>query len=70
MTTQDVAEATLHARDDGTLRGALDLFQMDACRWIRPEDVAERSELTPSLLLKLLYRHRPCERWHGFGLPH
>ena len=55
VTKQDIGEGALHAHDDGTPRGALDLLQMDACRWIRPEDVADRSELTALLLLKLLY---------------
>lgn len=68
MTKQDVGEAVLHAREDGTLRGALDLFQMDACRWIRPEDVAKRSELTPLLLLKLLFWHPPLRAMAWFRL--
>jgi serine O-acetyltransferase len=57
VTQQDLREAALDGRGDGTPLGALDLLQMDACRWIRPEEVAERSELNPLLLLKLLYRH-------------
>jgi serine O-acetyltransferase len=68
VTKQDVEEAALHARDDGTPRGALDLLQMDACRWIRPEDVAKRSELTPLLLLKLLFRHPPLRAMAWFRL--
>jgi serine O-acetyltransferase len=67
VTKQDVGKAALRARD-GTLRGALDLFQMDACRWIRPEDVAERSELTPTLVLKLLFRHPPLRAMAWFRL--
>ncbi len=68
MTKQDVAEAALHVRDDGTLRGALDLLRMDACRWIRPEEIAERSELTPLLFLKLLFRHPPLRAMAWFRL--
>jgi serine O-acetyltransferase len=68
VTKQDVGEAALHAPDDGTPSGALDLLRMDACRWIRPEDVAEGSELTPLLLLKLLYRHLPLRAMAWFRL--
>jgi serine O-acetyltransferase len=68
VTKKDLGEAALHAHDDGTPRGALDLLQMDACRWIRPEDVAERSELTPLLLLKLLYRRPPLRAMAWFRL--
>lgn len=57
MTKPNVAEIALHTYNDGTLSGALDLLWADACRWIRPEDVADRSELTPLLLVKLLHRH-------------
>jgi serine O-acetyltransferase len=68
VTTQGVAEAALHAYDDGALRGAFNLLQMDACRWIRPEDVANRSELTPLLLLILLFRHPPLRAMAWFRL--
>ena len=68
MTKQDIGLAALNACDDGTPRGALDLLQMDACRWIRPEDVAEGSELTLLLLLKLLYRHPPLRAMAWFRL--
>lgn len=68
MTKQDAVGTPLHAGDDGTVRGALDLLQMDACRWIRPEDVADRSELTPLLLLKLLFRHPPLRAMAWFRL--
>ncbi|MGY3614424.1 serine O-acetyltransferase [Bradyrhizobium sp. USDA 10063] len=68
MTKQDVIETQLHAGGDGTVRGALDLLQMDACRWVRPEDVADRSELTPLLLLKLLFRHPPLRAMAWFRL--
>ena len=68
MTMQNVGEATLHARDDGTLRGALDLFLMDACRWVRPEEVADQSELTSWLLVKLLYRHLSLRAMAWFRL--
>jgi serine O-acetyltransferase len=65
---QDVGEAPLDTRDDGTFRGALDLFRMDACRWIRPEEVAEGSELTPLLLLKVLFRHPALRAMAWFRL--
>jgi serine O-acetyltransferase len=68
VTKQDIGLAGLNARGDGTPRGALDLLQMDACRWIRPEDVAEGSELTLLLLLKLLYRHPPLRAMAWFRL--
>lgn len=68
MTKQDVVEIAVQTRDDGTLSGALDLLRMDACRWIRPEDVAERSELTPLLLLKLLHRHPSLRAMAWFRL--
>jgi serine O-acetyltransferase len=68
VTKQDIGLAWLNARGDGTPRGALDLLQMDACRWIRPEDVAEGSELTLLLLLKLLYRHPPLRAMAWFRL--
>ena len=68
MTKQDVGEAAFHAPDDGTTRGALELIQMDACRWIRPEDVADRTELTPLLLLELLYRHPALRAMAWFRL--
>jgi serine O-acetyltransferase len=68
VTTQNDAEARRDARDDGTFRGALDLFLMDACRWIRPEEVAEPSELTSWLLPKLLYRHLSLRAMAWFRL--
>ncbi|WP_247403878.1 MULTISPECIES: hypothetical protein [unclassified Bradyrhizobium] len=54
--------------DDAAPRVALELLLMDACRWIRPEDVADRRELTPPLLLKLLYRHPALRAMAWFRL--
>jgi serine O-acetyltransferase len=47
--------------DDGTLAGALNLFAMDACRWVRPEEVADRSEVNTWVVARLLY-HYPSLR--------
>lgn len=47
----------------------LDLFLMDACRWVRPQEVAARSELTWRRLLWLLYSHLALRAmaWVRFG---
>lgn len=42
-----------------TCREAFALFQMDAARWVRPEEVAELSELSIFRIASLLYRHLP-----------
>ena len=68
VTQQDDGKGSHYAHDDGTPRGAFDLLQMDACRWIRPEDVADRSELTFVLLLRLLYRRPPLRAMAWFRL--
>jgi len=68
VTMQNDGEATSHAPDDGTIRGTVDLVLMDACRWIRPEEVAERSELTFWSLPKLLYRHLSLRAMAWFRL--
>lgn len=68
MTKRDVAETAIHAPEDGALRGAFELLQMDACRWIRPEDVAPIGELSLLLLLKLLFRHPPLRAMAWFRL--
>jgi len=54
--------------DDGTLAGAMDLLTMDACRWVRPEEVADRSEVNPLVFAKLLYRHPPLRAMAWFRL--
>lgn len=56
------------AHDDGTLKGALDLLAMDACRWVRPEEVADRSEVPPLTIAKMLYRHPPLRAMAWFRL--
>jgi serine O-acetyltransferase len=47
----------------------LELFLMDACRWIRPQMVAARSELTWRTLLWLMYTHLSLRAmaWVRFG---
>jgi serine O-acetyltransferase len=49
--------------------GELYKFLMDAARWVRPEEVAEISELTPTLVAKLLYRYLPLRAmaWYRFA---
>ncbi|BCH35517.1 serine acetyltransferase [Mesorhizobium sp. L-8-10] len=54
--------------DDGTLAGAMDLLTMDACRWLRPEEVADRSEVSPLVIAKLLYRHPSLRAMAWFRL--
>ena len=43
-------------------------FVMDAARWVRPEDVADPSEVNPAVALKLLYRHPPLRAMAWFRL--
>lgn len=57
-----------HALDDGTLAGALNLISMDACRWVRPEEVADRSEVNVLMIAKLLYRYLPLRAMAWFRL--
>lgn len=38
-------------------RSAWDRFVDDAARWVRPEEVADRSEVTLSSMVKMLFRH-------------
>ncbi|MEQ1955496.1 hypothetical protein [Mesorhizobium sp. CN2-181] len=54
--------------DDGLLAGALELFAMDACRWVRPEEVADRAEVNFCVAVKLLYRHPPLRAMFWFRL--
>jgi serine O-acetyltransferase len=54
--------------DDGTLAGTLNLVAMDACRWVRPEEVADRSEVNVLVLAKLLYRYLPLRAMAWFRL--
>jgi serine O-acetyltransferase len=44
-------------------------FQMDVARWIRPEQVADLSEVRPLLIAKLVFRHPPLRAmaWLRFG---
>lgn len=41
---------------------------MDAARWVRPEEVADPSEVTLAAALKLLYRHPPLRAMAWFRL--
>ena len=47
----------------------LHLFQMDVARWIRPEQVAELSEVNWANTFKLLFRHMPLRAmaWFRFA---
>jgi serine O-acetyltransferase len=54
--------------DDGTLAGAMCLIAMDACRWVRPEEVADRSELSPRVMAKLLFWYLPLRAMVWFRL--
>ena len=56
------------APDDGTLAGAMELLTMDVCRWVRPEEVADRSEVNLLVIAKLLYRHPPLRAMAWFRL--
>lgn len=44
-------------------------FLMDAARWVRPEQVAAVSELTPATVAKMLYRYLPLRAmaWYRFA---
>jgi serine O-acetyltransferase len=44
------------------------LFVLDAARWVRPQMVADRSEVTPQVLAKLLFRHPPLRAMAWFRL--
>jgi serine O-acetyltransferase len=43
-------------------------FLMDAARWVRPEQVAELSELTTPVVAKLLYRYLPLRAMAWYRL--
>lgn len=47
---------------------AWDLFVSDACRWVRPEEVADRGEVSLAVVAKLLYRHPPLRAMAWFRL--
>lgn len=44
-------------------------FAADVARWIRPEEVADRAEVTTAATLRLLYRHPPLRAmaWFRFA---
>jgi serine O-acetyltransferase len=52
-----------------TFRDHLRAFRLDAARWVRPQEVADVSEVTIELALKLLVRHLPLRAmaWFRFG---
>lgn len=47
---------------------AIDRFLSDAARWVRPEEVADRSELTWPLVARLLYQHPSLRAMAWFRL--
>jgi serine O-acetyltransferase len=51
------------------LRAALDLFRADAARWVVPEQRAPLDEVTPKVIVRLLYHHSPLRAmaWCRFG---
>ncbi len=44
-------------------------FKMDAARWVIPQQVADLSQITPAVMLKLLWKHLPLQAmfWFRFG---
>lgn len=50
------------------LQDAGERFRYDAARWIRPQEIAELSELSPAVILKLLIRHPPLRAMAWFRL--
>jgi serine O-acetyltransferase len=54
---------------DGGVGGHLDAFRHDVARWVRPQEVADLSEVTPITTVKLLVRHLPLRAvaWYRFG---
>lgn len=46
----------------------LRLFTMDAARWVRPSEIADVSELSPALTLKLLLRNMPLRAMAWYRL--
>ena len=56
--------------DDRTLqRVYLDAFHEDAARWVRPEEIAPVSEVTPLAILALLWKYPPLRAmaWFRFA---
>jgi len=47
---------------------AWDLFVLDACRWVRPEEVADPAEVSLAVTAKWLYRHPPLRAMAWFRL--
>jgi serine O-acetyltransferase len=68
MTNQQDKRAGRPVPDDGTLAGAMELLAMDACRWVRPEEVADRSEANCLTIAKLLYLYPPLRAMAWFRL--
>lgn len=51
-----------------TAHGEFQRFLMDAARWVRPEEVADRSELSPVVIARLLFQHTPLRAMAWFRL--
>jgi serine O-acetyltransferase len=49
--------------------GCFHQFRCDAARWIRPQQIADVTEVTPWVTLRLLYRHPPLRAlaWFRFA---
>ena len=43
----------------GAFTAAVRLFRADAARWVRPEEIADPTEVTPRVALRLLWNHLP-----------
>lgn len=54
---------------NAALQDGLDRFREDAARWVRPEQVADLSEVTPAVVVRLLIKHPPLRAmgWLRFG---
>jgi serine O-acetyltransferase len=51
---------------DGAVADCLHRFRCDAARWVRPQEVAAIGEVTPSLAIRLLFRHPPLRAMARF----
>ena len=56
----------MHVREP--LATALARFREDAARWVRPQEVADPSEVTSLAILRLLHRHPPLRAMAWFRL--
>lgn len=50
------------------IREAITELRLDAARWVRPGEIADVAEVTPTMLLSLLHRHLPLRAMAWFRL--